>query len=157
MKLPASIMVSLALMVLAASAAAAALPILVSPWPPVDPDQETTTVEFSAAWAQKLRGFQSLSELQRAAGSQGKITERDKGQGNQFAVFQWISKPPNGRGGYMIAHEYSDGSIGLGVMTSDVGEIIINTFGAFMCDKCKPPIEVGGARPSWASSSVPNR
>src|ERR1700728_2987530 len=105
MKLPASIMVSLALITVATSVAAATLPILVSPWPPVDPDQEMTKIEFTAAWAQKLRALQSLAELQKAAGAKGKITARDKGQGNQFAAYQWISKPPNGRGGYMIAHE----------------------------------------------------
>jgi hypothetical protein len=124
--------------------------ITVQPWPPIDPDEETTRTEFTAAWAKRLDGFKSLAELQKAAGSKGKITERDNGSGNPYASYHWINKPTNGRpDSFILARQYADGSVGVGILTSDVGQIVLNTYGAFICDRCSPPISIKGSDPKW--------
>lgn len=127
------------------------MPILVQPWPPVDPNEERTQVEFSAAWAKRLRGFHTLADIQAAAGTKGAITERDKGTGSQFASYHWMSVPKNGRpGGFMLAREYADGSIGVGILSNDAGQIVVNSAGAFVCDRCNPPIDERGSEPAWS-------
>jgi hypothetical protein len=39
--------------------------------PPDDPGEYVTKVDFTVAWAKKLKGFHTLDELQRAAGQEG--------------------------------------------------------------------------------------
>lgn len=54
-----------------ASWACCATAQLVQPWPPEDPNDYTTTVDFTEEWAKSLYGFQTLADLQEAAGSKG--------------------------------------------------------------------------------------
>jgi hypothetical protein len=123
--------------------AAAPMPILVQPWPPIDPDEEITKVEFTSALAKRLAGFHTIEDLQKALGSKGKITERGKDPGRPAASYHWMSQPRGGRlGGFVMATESADGSIGVGFLSNDVGQIVINNNGSFICDKCNPPIDI---------------
>ena len=120
-------------------------------WPPDDPADYTTPTDFTVAWAKKLQGFRTLADLQRAAGSKGTISERKLDDDHPHVSFHWRSQPKNGhRIGYMLATVYSDGGIGVGVLTDENIDLIINNFGAFVCDKCDPPIDIRGAEPSWS-------
>jgi len=119
-------------------------------WPPIDPNQEVTKTDFTVAWALKLAGFKTLAELQKAAGSKGKITENhaDDESGPRVS-YHWRSHPANGRVGFMLMTVRRNGDIAGGVMTDEGVEIIINTLGALICEKCSPPIEIKGAPPTW--------
>jgi hypothetical protein len=119
-------------------------------WPPVDPKDYTTKTDFTVSWAKKLRGFKTLADLQRAAGSKGTISEIHLEGENQSVSFHWRSEPKNSsRLGYMLAVVRPDGSIGVGVLTDENIEVVVNTFGGFICDKCDPPIEIIGSEPTW--------
>ena len=118
-------------------------------WPPADPGDYNTKTDFTVAWAKKLRGFQTLADLQRIAGSKGVISDRkhERDADHPSVSFHWRSMP---NVGYMVATVYQDGGIGVGVMTVDDVSIVVNNFGAFVCDKCDPPIDIRGAEPSWS-------
>jgi len=118
-------------------------------WPPDDPGKYVTKVDFTVAWAKKLKGFHTLDELQRAAGTKGTISERSLEGEHPSVRYHWRSEPKNGRVGYMVATVYRDGGIGVGIMTDENIEIIVNNFEAFICERCSPPIDIRGAEPSW--------
>ena len=122
-------------------------------WPPSDPKEYVTKTDFTIAWAKKLAGFRTLSQLQRAAGSRGTISERKLAGDDPYVSFHWRSEPPNNdRIGYMVAIVRPDGSVGAEVVTDEVVSITVNTLGALICDKCSPPIEIQGLDPSWAKT-----
>ena len=123
------------------------------PWPPTNPDEQVTKTPFTVAWAKKVRGFQNLAELQEAAGSKGRVSST-RGMANTkhpSVTFHWRSQPtPNARPGWMIAEVYADDAVGADIITNDDLNIIINTFGAFICEKCSPPVNALGMTPTWA-------
>jgi hypothetical protein len=119
-------------------------------WPPQDPGEYVTRTDFTVAWAKKLLGFGSLTDLQLAAGSKGTISERKLTGDHPHVSFHWRSEPKNHRIGYMLAVVYPDGNIGVSILTGENIDIVLNTFGAFICDKCTPPIEIRSTKPSWA-------
>ncbi len=116
-------------------------------WDLADPDEERTTVPFTLAFAKKLRTARTLEDVQRLAGSKGKITER---AAPDQVGFHWISDSGSTFPGYMLLEYHRDGNFGLSLLPVDVqGDVIVNSYGAFSCDKCKPPIDICGQRPSW--------
>jgi len=134
-----ALLLPVALLALAATALAA----LAGPWPPPDPNKYVTTIPFTIKWAKSLRGFHTLTDLQRAAGSGGAISERSLRGPDPTVSYHWRSEPPNnGDVGYMLATVRPDGRIAVSVSTLDDVEIVLNNEGAFVCDKCKPPIEI---------------
>jgi hypothetical protein len=121
-------------------------------WPPADPGDYTTQTDFTVAWAKKLRDFQTLADLQRAAGSKGIISDRkhELDADHPKVSFHWRSQPRGSRVGYMVAAVYRDGGIGVDILTDENVSIVVNNFGWFICDKCDPPIDIQGAEPSWS-------
>lgn len=118
-------------------------------WPPDDPQEGVTSVDFTIEWAISLSGFMTLEDIQRAAGSRGRISERPRTPDGSY-TFHWRSQPENGRVGYAVFRLYEDGGIGGSVLTDEGAQIIVNNFGALICDKCSPPINRVGRTPSWA-------
>ena len=133
---------------LVANAAIAAEPM--ATWPPTDPQEYDTKVDFTEKWAKRLMGFKTLADLQKSAGTKGTISEVPKTTTGPYG-FHWRSKT-QGRVGYMLATVYPDGGIGVGIETDDGLSITVNNFGAFMCDRCSPPVEIQGLTPSWAGN-----
>ncbi len=100
-----------------------------SAWNPTDPDQERTRVVFNLKFAQKFRAGWTLADLQRAAGSQGKITERHMDGDDPTVSYHWISTID----GYLLAVVHPTGEVGAGIVTKDGIQIAFNTRGEFMC------------------------
>jgi hypothetical protein len=73
-----------------------------------------------------------LADLQRVADSKGTISERKLDGEHPSVSFHWRSQPKNGRTGYMLARVYSDGGIGVGILTDGNIDLVINNFGAFI-------------------------
>ena len=118
-------------------------------WPPSDPYQRVTKTNFTVAWALKLAGFKTLVQLQKAAGSKGEITENHaEDERDPRVTYFWRSQPGRGRVGYMQMTVRRNGDIASSVMTDGGVEIIVNTHGALICEKCSPPIENKGATPT---------
>lgn len=129
----------------------AAFPCLSADWPPTDPREYTTKTDFTLAWAKRLRGFHSLAELQRAAGSKGTISSRALEGNDPYVAYHWRSEPPNKDNvGYMLATVRPNGQIGVSIMTTNNEDVTLNSQGAFVCDKCKPPISI--TPPGWDDS-----
>jgi hypothetical protein len=124
----------------------------VQPWPPSDPDEEVTQTPFTVEWAKTLRGFKTIADLQKAAGSKGHISERDLSDHHHPSVgFHWRSQPSSGGpAGWMLATIFADGGIGVTITTIDGLDITVNNFGAFICGSCAPPENVVGRKPSWS-------
>ena len=124
----------------------------VQPWPPDDPGEEVTQTLFTVEWAKTtLRGFKTLADLQRAAGTRGRISERDLSDRRHPSVgFHWRSQPTNGGPAvWMLATVFADGGIGVTVTTIDGVDVTVNNFGAFICGRCAPPENVPGHKPWW--------
>ncbi len=119
-------------------------------WPPNDPAEYVTKTDFTVAWARRLYGFKSLAQLQKAAGSKGTISDRELIGDDPNVTFHWRSEPTNNRIGYMVAIVRPDGSVGVQVLTDENVTIIVNTYGALICEKCSPPINIMGVDPPWA-------
>lgn len=112
-------------------------------WPLSDPNKYETGVPFTLKWAKSLRGFHTLADLQRAAGSAGTISERNLRGADPTINFHWRSQPSNFEGvGYMLATIRPNGRIAVSISTLDEIEITLNNEGAFVCDKCQPPIDM---------------
>jgi hypothetical protein len=108
------------------------LPCGAADWPPTDPKEYTTEVDFTLAWAKRLKGFRTLEQLQRAAKAKGTISDQHLDGDNPQVTFHWRSEPPRRDNvGYMLANVSRDGSIGVDILTTDNHEVIINTEGFF--------------------------
>ena len=112
--------------------AAAVLPAYSAQWPPVDPNEEHTSVHFTQVWAHQLRSVKTIEDVQRIAGSKGKIT----GRGDDWVTYHWISAAGLG---VMVATLGKEGTIAFGITAEDVRDITLTTNGAYMCDECTPP------------------
>ena len=125
----------------------AANPASAADWPPHDPGDEQATVVFDAQWASRVRGIRSFRELQRQAGALGRITSTELPRETQRVVYGWEGSDHRGR---LRAFVYQDGSFAAVVSQAEPGgEIVLNSFGAFVCPACTPPVNACGHRPSW--------
>lgn len=123
-----------------------------SSWPPSDPGQPVAKVAITTAWAGRLREIHSFSDLQKAAGAQGKLVAVDNGGEAPHAVYSWTGSAGRGQ---MNVFLYRSGDFGIVVRPADrAGEIKMNNFAAFVCPACSPPIHACGLRPSWVPHTV---
>jgi hypothetical protein len=102
-------------------------------WPPVNPDEESTPVDFTLSWAGRLKGFHDLADLQRLAGSRGAITEMT----GTAVGYHWDSAAAPPGGGYMLAIVNRDGAIGVTILTDRGVRVTVNNRGEFLCDACQ--------------------
>ena len=104
-------------------------------WPPADPQDRSTEVNFTFAWAKRLTGFKTLGDLQRAAKAKGEITEQGLDDPEPFVRYNWRSEPPVGNEvGYMLATVGRDGQISVSILTTDKRKVILNNSGAFSAE-----------------------
>jgi hypothetical protein len=116
-------------------------------WPPADPGEAMAKVEFTSAWASHLRGIRSFRELQDAAGARGKITHVVLDGDSPHVIYGWSGAANRGR---MRAFLYESGGFGAIITPAgDAREIVLNSFDAFVCGSCVPPVNACGHRPSW--------
>lgn len=116
-------------------------------WPPVDPDQGSAAVEITTSWAKELRAAHALADVQKAAGAGGKMEGVETKGTALRAVFNWVGRDGKGR---MRVLEYRSGGFAAIIDPANSGgEIVLNSFGAFDCRQCSPPISACGRRPSW--------
>ena len=117
-----------------------------------DPNQERTSVAFNLDLVEKLRDARSLVDVQHLAGSGGKIVSRSTTSPRVLRL-HWISDKPDGHDRSMYVGAYEDGNFGLYIDSAGVGPVIINTYGAFHCHGCAPPVDICGSRPSWVGEA----
>jgi hypothetical protein len=116
-------------------------------WPPPDPNDGIAAVEITTAWAKGLREARALADVQRAAGAGGKIETFETKGSTSRAVFSWVGRNGKGR---LRAFVYRSGGFAAIVDPADLpGGISLNSFGAFTCRDCSPPVDACGRRPSW--------
>jgi hypothetical protein len=116
-------------------------------WPPVDPGEVQASVTFTPEWASTLRGLQRFDQLQSAAGARGHIGSTEIQSETPRVVYNWVDIAHTGR---MRAFLYENKAFAVIITPADgLGEIVLNSFGAFVCPMCSPPVNACGLRPSW--------
>ena len=115
-------------------------------WPPSDPGEAMAKLELDANFALSLRGVRSFRQLQEKAGAGGHITDVVLEGDAPHVVYGWIGAGGSGR---MRALLYEDGGFGAIITLPAAGEIVLNSFDAFICASCSPPVNSCGHRPSW--------
>jgi hypothetical protein len=112
-----------------------------------DPNEGLANVEITASWAKELRAASDLADVRRAAGADGKLDATETKGSISRKVFSWTGR--NGKGRLRV-FDYSSGGFAAIIDPSDTsGEIVMNSFGAFACLDCLPPVNACGRRPSW--------
>ena len=116
-------------------------------WPPVDPGEVQASVNFTPEWASTLRGLKRFDLLQIAAGARGRIVSVEAQSETTRVIYNWVDADHSGR---MRALLYKDKGFAVIITPADgPGEIVLNSFGAFVCPMCSPPVNACGLRPSW--------
>ena len=116
-------------------------------WPPADPGEAQASVSFTPEWASTLRGLQRFDQLQNAAGARGQIVSIQTQSEMPRVVYNWVDA---GHTGHMRAFVYRDEAFAAIITPAEgLGEIVLNSFGAFVCPMCSPPVNACGLRPSW--------
>ncbi|RFB78951.1 hypothetical protein [Methylovirgula sp. 4M-Z18] len=123
----------------------------ISPWPPRDSGDGQMQTEITVDWAAGLRDAASFDEVQRRIGAKGRIESiADEGDAPR-AVYRWTGL--HGRGG-ITAFLYRTGDFSLVIAPANSRPIKLNSFGAYFCPDCAPPVQACGHRPSWVPHSV---
>lgn len=119
-------------------------------WPPSDPDQPTSPIDFTKDWAKTIQDIRTFSDLQSAAGAKGKFVQSQLDAEPPYVVFEWIGSATQGRAGRVRVNLFANDDFGVTILPSDGDEaIVLNNSGAFVCRQCAPPIDRCGHRPSW--------
>ena len=121
-------------------------------WPPADPREQQATAVFDRSWAVGLRDVHDFADLQRAAGTRGRIETYDLNAPFPRVVYDWTGSGGKGR---MRAFLYEDGGFAAIISPSQsTSEIKFNSFGGFTCPACDPAVIACGHRPSWIPHDV---
>ncbi|MBV9785474.1 MAG: hypothetical protein JO264_16830 [Acidisphaera sp.] len=106
---------------------------------PADPNQEAAPVAFTLAMARALPQAFTLEDLQRAAGSLGRITFRDSGASDPKVVYRW-NNSASGRSSTMLATVRPSGFIEVQIRTAGDVLVTFNNKGEVYCDPldCRP-------------------
>jgi hypothetical protein len=104
-------------------------------------------VAFTPQWAGSLRDLRRFASLEQAIGVKGRLIERERVGASRRSVLEWTGLDQAGR---LRAYAYEDGSFAAVIAPAGAtGEIVLNSFGAFVCPMCSPPANACGLRPSW--------
>lgn len=107
-------------------------------WPPTDPKEYSTETNFTLSWAKRLRGFKTLTDLQRAAKSKGTISEQSLESAEPFVRYHWRSAPlQDDEIGYMLATVLKNGTITVEILTTDKHQVTISNSGAFTIERAR--------------------
>lgn len=120
---------------------------------PAESGKGETTFAITATWARHLRGLVTFADLQKSIGSAGHLEAvEDNGYEEPRARYGWTG--PGGAGN-IVAFQYRSGAFAAIVNPVDLkGAIEINSFGAFVCAACSPPVNACGSRPSWVLKDI---
>lgn len=116
-------------------------------WPPADANAGKAAVAVTTSWTMRLRDARDLADVQKLAGAGGKRTGVETWGQAERAIFNWTGE--GGKGSLRLL-VYRSGGFAAIVHPADAkAEIILNSFGAFACPDCAPPVNACGLRPSW--------
>jgi hypothetical protein len=121
-------------------------------WPPSDPNQGVAAIEITTAWEKGLRDAGTLADVQYAAGARGKIESFETKGDTARVVFSWVGR--GGKGRLRVFLYRSGGFAAIAAPADMPDKIVMNSFGAFSCRACSPPIDACGRRPSWIPHDV---
>lgn len=121
-------------------------------WPAAS-GKGVTEFAITATWTKGLRGLVKFSDLQKRIGSAGHLgSVEDNGYEEPRARYTWTGADGAGR---IVAFQYRSGAFAAIVNPVDLrGTIEINSFGAFVCASCSPPVNACGSRPSWVLKDI---
>src|SRR5690348_13283564 len=104
-------------------------------------------VAFTPQWAGAVRDLRRFTSLEQAIGAKGRLIARETVGASRRSVLEWTGLDQAGR---LRAYAYDDDSFSAVIAPAGAaGEIVVNSFGAFVCPMCSPPASACGLRPSW--------
>jgi hypothetical protein len=104
-------------------------------------------VEITTAWTQRLRAAHELADVEKMVGTGGKAEATESKGSTTRTRLSWVGRDGKGR---LRVFAYRSGGFSAIVDPADsAGEIVLNSFGAFQCSDCSPPVNACGRRPSW--------
>lgn len=104
-------------------------------------------VAITTSWAQQLRVARELADVAKAAGAPGRTEATESRGSTTRTLVSWAGR--DGKG-HVRVFAYRSGGFAAIVTPADApGEIVLNSFGAFVCAGCSPPVNACGRRPSW--------
>jgi hypothetical protein len=107
---------------------------------------------IDTALAQALRGASSFGAVESAMGGPGaRIGHSDESDG-PHDVIAWT-----GRDGRGLARAFLFANGDFSVVLRPAGaqdDLVLNSFGAFVCPTCEPPVNACGRRPWWVPHDV---
>ncbi len=116
------------------------------------PRPATATVEFTPAFASSLREVRRFEDIEAAAGAPGVEIGRGEESDGPHVVYGWTGA---GGKGSMRAFLFRSGDFSIVVRPEGAAEdIVLNSFGAFVCPTCSPPVNACGRRPWWVPHDV---
>ena len=109
---------------------------------------------FDLSFALRLRDASSFDALRGIVGSEGEIVERSQIGGRSYVVYRWTDSGSPAAGELRVRlYESGDfgGTIGA---PGRPARATFNSFGAFLCPSCAPPVDACGRRPSWVDRDL---
>jgi len=131
---------------------AAVQPSFAQNWPAVS-GSDVTDFAITTTWTRHLRGLVTFADLRKSIGSVGHLEAvEDNGYDEPRARYSWTGP---GGAGKIVAFQYRSGAFSAIVSPVDLkGTIEVNSFGAFVCATCSPPVNACGSRPSWVLRDI---
>lgn len=116
------------------------------------PQPASAAVEFTPAFASALREIRRFEGIAAAAGATGVEIGRSEESDGPHVVYGWTGA---GGKGSMRAFLFRSGDFSIVVRPEGATEdIVLNSFGAFVCPSCSPPVNACGRRPWWVPHDV---
>ena len=109
------------------------------------------SVAFTPAFAASLRDARRFEDVTSAAGVPGALVGKSEESDGPHVVYAWTGA--GGRGS-MRAYLYRSGDFSVVMRPEGGDDIVMNSFGAFVCPSCSPPVNACGRRPWWVPHDV---
>jgi hypothetical protein len=130
---------------LAAMAVAPGTALADEPQPPVGAGALTPGL------AQSLRDVRDYSGIEAAMGGPGALVGASAESDGPHVVHAWRDQA----GGTARAYLYRSGDFSVVLRPAGAtDDIVLNSFGAFVCPNCSPPVNACGRRPWWVPHDV---
>lgn len=139
--------------------AALAFVAIVSAWSPAvqaqqqapPPQPELAKDALTEDLAKSLRDQRDYARVEAAMGGPGTLVGSSEESDGPHVIHAWRDRA----GGTARAYLYRSGDFSVVVRPAGASDdIVLNTFGAFVCPTCSPPVAACGRRPWWVPHDV---
>jgi hypothetical protein len=125
--------------------------ILAAPARADDPPASLSAAPLTPALASALRDLRTPSEVEAALGGPGAVVGSSEESDGPHVIHAWRDSA----GGKLRLFLFRSGDFSLVMRPAAAqDDIVMNSFGAFVCPTCSPPVNACGRRPWWVPHDV---